>query len=175
MPGSVRLRGASCPIFAYSVLRSSVSDETFVSATRLRLAPATVALHLVNWVGWTLNCSANSASVLSPLTASQGHLGLEGRRRVIPSCSLHRLAPLVRHQSVVLVKPGYHLAYCRISGASSLIILPFLLPRQDNLTPFLEQPCASLHPVFRSPSAWLLVSVRTLLPRVSGSRSFGRQ
>jgi len=41
----------------------------------------------------------------------QGHLGLEGRP-VIASRSLHRLAPLVRHHPVTLVKPGYHLAHC---------------------------------------------------------------
>jgi len=31
---------------------------------------------------------------------------------VIPSRSLHRLAPLVRHPSVTWVKPGYHLPHC---------------------------------------------------------------
>ncbi len=41
----------------------------------------------------------------------QGHLGLKCRS-VIPSCSLHRLAPLVRHHLVASVKPGYHLPHC---------------------------------------------------------------
>ncbi|MGH7909389.1 MAG: hypothetical protein ACRENW_06015, partial [Thermodesulfobacteriota bacterium] len=31
---------------------------------------------------------------------------------MIPSRSLHRLAPLVRHHAVTSVKPGYHLSYC---------------------------------------------------------------
>ena len=41
----------------------------------------------------------------------QRHLGLT-RGSVIPSCSLHRLAPLVRHHLVASVKPGYHLPHC---------------------------------------------------------------
>ena len=41
----------------------------------------------------------------------QRHLGLEGRS-VNPSGSLHRLASLVRHHPMALVKPGYHLAHC---------------------------------------------------------------
>lgn len=34
------------------------------------------------------------------------------RGPVIPSCSLHRRAPLVRHSLVALVKQGYHLSHC---------------------------------------------------------------
>lgn len=41
----------------------------------------------------------------------QRHLRLK-RGPVIPSCSLHCLAPLVRHLLVASVKPGYHLAHC---------------------------------------------------------------
>jgi hypothetical protein len=41
----------------------------------------------------------------------QGHRRLEARS-VIPSRSFHRLATLVRHPSMALVKPGYHLPYC---------------------------------------------------------------
>jgi hypothetical protein len=41
----------------------------------------------------------------------QRHLRLKGRP-VIPSRSLHLLALWVRHHSVALVKPGYHLAHC---------------------------------------------------------------
>ena len=41
----------------------------------------------------------------------QGHLRLEGRS-VIPSRSLHRLAPLVHHHLVAFVKPGSHLSHC---------------------------------------------------------------
>ena len=41
----------------------------------------------------------------------QGHLRFKGRS-VIPSRSLHRLAPLVHHHLVAFVKPGYHLSHC---------------------------------------------------------------
>ncbi len=41
----------------------------------------------------------------------QRHLCRKGPS-VIPSRSFYRLAPLVRHQLVTLVKPGYHLSYC---------------------------------------------------------------
>ncbi len=43
----------------------------------------------------------------------QRHVGLKGRS-VIPSRPLHRLPPLVRHQMMAWVKPGYHLPHCPI-------------------------------------------------------------
>ena len=42
-----------------------------------------------------------------------GHLRLEGRS-VIPSRSLHRLAPLVHHHLVAFVKPGLQVSRCPI-------------------------------------------------------------
>ncbi len=41
---------------------------------------------------------------------------------MIPSRAFHRLAPLVRHLSVALVKPGYHLSHC--PNFRSLLYLP---------------------------------------------------
>ena len=41
----------------------------------------------------------------------QRHVGLK-RCSMIPSWSLHRLAPFVGHPSVGWVKPGYHLPHC---------------------------------------------------------------
>ena len=48
---------------------------------------------------------------LAAFDRGQCHLRLEGGP-VIASRSLHRLAPLVRHHPVALVKQGYHLSHC---------------------------------------------------------------
>ena len=48
---------------------------------------------------------------LAAFDRGQCYLRLEGRP-VIASRSFHRLAPLVRHHPVALVKQGYHLSHC---------------------------------------------------------------
>ena len=61
--------------------------------------------------GMDANVLGQFGQRLVAVDRGQRHLSLEGRP-VIPSRSLHRLAPLVRHSSVASVKPGSHLSHC---------------------------------------------------------------
>ena len=57
---------------------------------------------------------------------------LEGRS-VIPSRSFHRLAPLVRHQPVALVKPGSLLPHC--PNFRGLLLMDIMLSWAESVPP----------------------------------------
>src|SRR5574340_343538 len=69
-PSKKSFSSASCPIFSWRTLKSGASDVGLVPPNTSAARASNCCFHSVIWVGCTLNCSANSASVLSPLTAA---------------------------------------------------------------------------------------------------------
>src|SRR5918993_2395981 len=73
------LARVSSPILACSVFTSTGGlAEAVVSDPNTPAAPSrSWAFHWVIWLGWTSNCCASSARVLSPFTAARATLALK--------------------------------------------------------------------------------------------------
>ena len=80
----------------------------------------------------------------------QGDLRLEGRP-MIASRYFRRLAPLIRHYPVALVKPGYHLAYCPNFRSPSVFRAGVWLPVEHCYAHALHQ-LAHMYPAHVEPS-----------------------
>ena len=65
------------PVFACSVLRSGASDGGLAPPNTSAARASSCCFHSVIWVGCTLNCSANSAVVLSPFMAANATWALK--------------------------------------------------------------------------------------------------
>jgi hypothetical protein len=76
-PSKKSFSSASCPILACRVLRSGVSAVGLVPPKTSAARANNCYFHSVICVGWTLKCSANSVSVLSPLMAATATCALK--------------------------------------------------------------------------------------------------
>ena len=76
-PSKRSFSNVSCPILAWSILRSGAAAFTFELCSNTSIADSCYCcFHSEIWFGCTSNCSANSASVLSPFNAAIATLAL---------------------------------------------------------------------------------------------------